>query len=67
MDIKGLSDNGLKSLHKGIQYCLDADNKTPAGKDKPHGVKEFPDWARWRDTLEAELERRQLPYTPIKF
>ena len=67
MDITKLSDNGLKSFHLSVQKAAEADAANPQKNDPYYGVAEYPDWALHRDEIEAELERREIPFDPVKW
>lgn len=64
MHIPGLTNQSLADLHAGIAEALAEDDKLPAGKKK-WGVREYPDWHRQADEYEMEMEKRNLPFTPI--
>jgi len=64
MNINGLSTNGLNLLHTTIATALAEDDALP--KDgKRYGVREYPDWRRQADDIEAELASRQQRFEPI--
>ncbi|MHC8510000.1 MAG: hypothetical protein ACYYKD_11545 [Rhodospirillales bacterium] len=65
MDIPTLTDDSLKTLHNAIRDCLEIDEAIPSGQDKKYGVRQFPDWKKMADEMEAELDKRGKTYTPI--
>lgn len=65
MNIPGFSTNGLKMMLKGIIGALQEDDATPAGQDKPYGVRTFADWRILADDIEAELDRRGETYAKV--
>lgn len=68
MDITKLSDNGLISLHDGVRRAYEFDEANPANVaagDNFFSVRQFPDWAVWRDALEEELANRGISYSPV--
>ncbi|ESY89318.1 hypothetical protein NKI51_25830 [Mesorhizobium australicum] len=67
MDIMKLSDNGLKSFHLSVQKVAEADAANPQKTDPYYGVAEYADWAQHRDEIEAELERRGIPFGPVEW
>jgi hypothetical protein len=64
LNIKGLSTNGLRLLHRTIAEALAEDDKQPDGA-KPYGVREYPDWRQQADAFEAELTARSEAFEPI--
>lgn len=67
MDITKLSENGLKSFHLSIRKVAEADAANPQKSDPYYGVAEYADWAQIRDEIEAELERRGIPFDPVEW
>ena len=65
MNIPGFSNNGLLMMHDGIKQSLAADDNTPAGKDKPYGVREFADWKQMSDAIESELKSRGVNFQAV--
>jgi hypothetical protein len=65
MDISKLSDKGLLSLYNAITKALDEDDNIPEEENKKYGVRDFLDWQIWGNSLEAEIKKRDLEYTPI--
>lgn len=66
MDLKQMSVGGLRSLHDAVRKALAEDDRAPAG-EKLFGVREFPDWQRWSDALEAELLERGETFTAVRW
>lgn len=64
MNIKGLSTNGLRLLHRAIAEALAEDDRQPDGA-KTYGVREFPDWRQQADAFEAELTARGEVFVPV--
>ena len=64
-NIEGMSDNGLKSMQKSIYDCLHKDDQAPPGAEKAYGVREFSDWRKMSDDIEAELDRRGIKYNKV--
>jgi hypothetical protein len=64
MNIKGFSTNGIKLLHQTITKALAEDDARPNGAEV-YGVREYPDWRREADQLEAELANRSETFAPI--
>ncbi|MGA2398862.1 MAG: hypothetical protein ABSG30_12465 [Steroidobacteraceae bacterium] len=67
VDVGNFSDGGIKKLHDAVLDALDKDDKTPPNQDKPYGVRQFPDWRQWSDALEAELQKRKIPFSKVKW
>lgn len=67
MDVGKLSSAGLKKLHEAVHRAMEIDDKTPPSQDKPFGVRQFSDWKQWSDELEAELQRRNIQFTKVKW
>lgn len=65
MDMTTLSLDGLRSLHEGIRRALATDDA--AKSPKPYGVREFPGWREWATALEAELDRRNEPFSRLQW
>jgi hypothetical protein len=64
MNITGLSTNGLKLLHETIKRALEEDDALPEGLKK-YCVREYSDWRRESEEIEAELTDRLEPFSPI--
>lgn len=64
MNIKGLSTNGLRLLHRTIAEALAEDDRQPSGA-KTYGVREYPDWRQQADEIEAELTARGEDFVSI--
>ncbi len=65
MNYGATSISSLRELHEAIQRCVDEDNNTPLGVDKPYGVGEHSDWKKHLDQIESELKKRNQSFTPI--
>lgn len=65
MNIPEFSTNGLRALHQAILDALVKDDNTPSGEEKPYGAREFPDWRKMSDELEAELSKRNVAFQRI--
>lgn len=52
-------------MHKAVRDAFDRDEATPPGREKPYGVRAYPDWRTWSDALEIVLTTRNVPYEPI--
>lgn len=65
MRIQLLSNPTLIALHANIGHALYEDDNAPAGRVLEYGVRTYGDWAIQRDQFEAELTRREIPFTPI--
>lgn len=63
--LSGFSTPGLQMMHKAVRDAFDKDEATPQGQQKPYGVRHYADWRQWSDALEAVLESRGAPFTPI--
>jgi len=59
------SIESLKELHHSVRKCLEEDDNTPEGEDKPYGVREFSDWAEHLTKIETELSKKGANFTPI--
>jgi hypothetical protein len=57
MNYGATSISSLRELHEAIQRCVDEDNNTPPGVDKPYGVGEHSDWKKHLDQIESELKK----------
>jgi|CZKU01.1.fsa_nt_gi hypothetical protein len=64
MNVKGLSENGLKMLHNALRDAFEEDEGLPSHAKK-YGVREFADWKAWGDTLEAELKDRGVHFIAV--
>ncbi|MGH0345492.1 hypothetical protein NKY44_17020 [Sinorhizobium meliloti] len=65
MNIQLLSTPSILDLHTNIGRCLHEDDNAPAWREWEYGVRTYRDWAIQRDAFEAELARREIPFTPI--
>lgn len=65
MDIKGLSEGGLKAFHLSVRKAAESDAANPQKSDPYFGVTEFKDWGTHRDEIETELSRRGIPFEPV--
>ena len=61
----GFSTTGLLMMHKGLRDSFEKDESTPAGHEKPYGVRTYADWRMWSDALEGALTDRGVPFQPI--
>lgn len=64
MHIPGLSDGSLIDLHALIREALESDDRSADGR-KLYGVRDYPDWRRQANDLEAEMRRRSIAFEPI--
>jgi hypothetical protein len=64
-DAHPFTANALLMQHKAIAQALKADDETPPGNPKPHGVRDTPDWRTWRDQLERQLTAQGISFVPI--
>jgi hypothetical protein len=67
MNVEQLSTNGLVMLYAAVRDALEVDDNAPEGQAKTYGVRELPDWRRWADSLEHELDRRNAKYIKIRW
>lgn len=65
MNYTGFSDSGLKMMQKGVAEALVFDDAIPAGQAKEFGVREYSDWRKHADAIEAVLDQRKVSYTKI--
>jgi hypothetical protein len=65
MNIPGFSTNGLLMMHDGIKNALADDDNTIDGKNKPYGVRTFPDWKQISDAIESELTARSVTFEAV--
>lgn len=63
--IGGYSTSGLLMMHHGIRQALEVDDNLFPKAEKTYGVREYPDWRRWSDAIESELNRRQVKYQKV--
>ncbi len=66
MDIENLSTSSLLLLHSPVRQALETDDNLPDGQ-KIHEAREEPDWRRWSDRIEAELDKRNAKYEKIEW
>jgi hypothetical protein len=68
MDISKMSEKLLRKMHDGIREAMDKDDKDPRPlQDKEFGVRFYKDWKETADALEAEMTKRKMPFTKIKW
>lgn len=65
IDLSPFSDGGIRAMHDAIRRALDADLQNPDKTDPYYGVRDTSDWSDWRDSLESEMSRRGIEFTPI--
>ncbi|MDW9902093.1 hypothetical protein GOA77_09480 [Sinorhizobium meliloti] len=65
MTVYELPTSSILDLHATIRRCLHDDDNAPRWRDWEYGVRTYRDWANQRDEFEAELTRREIPFTPI--
>lgn len=63
--IPGYSTSGLLMMHSGVKQALAVDDNLPANVEKLYGVRHYPDWRRWANAIEAELDKRNVKYTKV--
>lgn len=63
--VSGFTNDSLSKMHQAILDALEKDDKTPEGQEKPYCVREYDDWRKWADTLEAELAKREVPFDKV--
>lgn len=63
--VSGYSTSGLLMMHGGVRQALAVDDNLPEGAEKPYGVRHYPDWRRWADSIESELDKRAVKYSKI--
>lgn len=61
----GLTTPSLRDLHDSIKKAMSVDDSTPAGQDKPYGVRNYPDWKEHADKIEKELDSRNEQYDKL--
>lgn len=66
-DFSDYTDDGLLAIYDAIGEALRVDDSTAPGAPKRYGVRRFPDWLTHRDALEAEIKKRNLSYTPVRW
>ncbi len=62
-----ISAGSLLGIHEGIADALKIDDGIAEGKEKPYGVREFPDWKIEKDAIEKALSKRGIPFIPLIF
>jgi len=62
--IAELSSSTIQELHSTLLKALIEEDRLPAAQ-RTKGVREYPDWRKESDALEAELKRRGMPFTPV--
>jgi len=65
INIPGFSTSGLLMMHGGIKQSLAVDDNTAVEKDKPYGVRAFPDWKEMSDAIETELKSRGVKFHAV--
>lgn len=65
--IDGYSTSGLLMMYHGILQALEVDDNLPSNSQKTFGVREYADWRRCADAMEAELNKRQINYQKISW
>ena len=63
--VSGYSTSGLLMMHSGVSQALAVDDNLPTNAGKLYGVRQYQDWRRWSDALEAELDKRQVKYVKV--
>ena len=59
------SSSGLLMMYGGIRNALAVDDNLPTDVEKPYGVRCHDDWRRWANSIEAELDNRDVKYEKI--
>jgi hypothetical protein len=59
------SPDGLRKMHLAVVHAFETDEATPSGQEKPFGVRQYDDWKRWSDGLEAELAKRKALFLKV--
>ena len=68
MEISGLSDKALHCLWTAVKNAFIAYENALASGDSPgFGVRETPDWKEWSDSLEREMQKREISFEPISW
>ncbi|MEI8187038.1 MAG: hypothetical protein WCG19_10110 [Chlorobiaceae bacterium] len=65
MDVPNLTNNSLLMFHADIKQALLIDDTLPDDTAKVYAIRENPDFRIFADTLEKELDRRQVAYPKI--
>lgn len=65
MNIPGYSTSGLLMLHNAIHQALAVDDNIKISIDKPYGVREYRDWRKMSDEIEAELSKRGVKFQVV--
>ncbi|MBX5063313.1 hypothetical protein [Rhizobium lentis] len=65
MKFRLLTISSLIQLHASVKRCMAEDDGRPASADWTWGVREYRDWRVHSDALEAELKRRDIPFTSV--
>ena len=60
-----ITAESLIDRHSAVSNALKFDDDTPSGNDKVFGVRTHADFKQWGDSLEAELAKRNIPFTNI--
>jgi hypothetical protein len=63
--VSGFHKDGLLKMHLAVINALKADDATPPGQEKIYGVRTYPDWRKWSDSLEAELTERNVQFNKV--
>lgn len=66
MNIAGFTTQTLIEFHDKVRECLRKDDENPS-EEKVYGVRSFNDWRVFRESLETELNQRNVPFTPIQW
>jgi len=54
-------------LHDAIADTLQREDALQPSVDPPYGIRKFPDF-RWEaDAIQAEFQKRSIPFRPIKW
>ena len=59
------SIEALRELHNSVRKCLEEDDNTPEGENKPYDVRATSDWAEHLSKIETELSKKGESFTPI--
>lgn len=65
MKVTNLNDSALIFLYDVVETALADDDQKRHSKS--YGVRQNPDWRTWADELAAEMDRRKINYTRIKW
>jgi hypothetical protein len=68
MDIKKLTDRTVIGFYQQIRRCLyEDDQMVAANREREWCVRDTPDWKQMEQSLEAEMDRREVQFVPIKW